>query len=236
MPAFLKIAHRGASGYYRENTMQAFHKALELGANAIELDARETLDGDIVIHHDPSVRGIYEKKYLLRERTTLGLRGIVKPTGLRIPSLEYILSQFGNTTIINIELKVTGIVDKTLALIRQYANPERIIVSAFNYDECMPGDSPNWDDLFAMKHAEPRLKIALLTEKPKTMAQALDPLHSFMVFAVNPLVEETTPEFIEQAHALGVKVMPYVANDPRIIARLKAMGVDGIFSDYPDRL
>ncbi len=105
---FLIIAHRGASAYEPENTLRAFRKALEMGADAIELDVRQSADGVIVVVHDEDLKRIAGIGKRVRECTYSELSQIRVLGSEPIPKLEDVLSEFGNRIPLFIEVKEAG--------------------------------------------------------------------------------------------------------------------------------
>src|SRR6185369_2665042 len=116
MTPFL-LGHRGARKYAPENTIPAFQLALDHGCDGFEFDVRMTGDAQAVICHDPRFR----RRIVSRS----------KQTDLELPSLEDVLRQFSSTAFLNIELKVTGMEECTVALLRRYPPQRGCVVSSF---------------------------------------------------------------------------------------------------------
>src|SRR6185503_16073460 len=100
---FERIGHRGAPREYPENTLPAFERAIELGADAIELDVHVTADGVPVVHHDPDVRA--EPRRALAQMTWSEVARVHLAPGIAIPSLEQVLAAVGNRAMVYVELK-----------------------------------------------------------------------------------------------------------------------------------
>lgn len=240
MSEFVKIGHRGAAGHEPENTMRSFVKAIKLGADAIEFDVRLSADGKIVVIHDITLDRTTNGKGLVGSFTYNELRRFDAGRGEKIPTLEQIFGVLGKGNpwdwkpSFHIELKETGMEKEVLSLIERYHLIDSVIISAFDMRE---RDFSKWDDLFALKRSEPDLRIALLTQAQETFGIALDlSANPGKIYAVNPTRKIITQRMVENAHEKGVKIFVWTVNLPSEIARIKAMGVDGIFSDYPDRL
>lgn len=239
---FWKIGHRGAAGYEPENTMRSFKKALELGVDAIELDVRKAIDDCLPIIHDSTVNRTTDGTGLVSRFNFHWMSQLDAGRGERIPTLSQVLYAFAKRTIINIELKDEGIAGNVLERVRHYNAVERVIISAFDDSDNESGDSSNWVDLLWMKRKEPRLKIALLVEKEENLHRAINLSGAYEIYAINPpLALAKRPIFnfkhyLAEIHQCGILCFIWTANEPSDIQRLKDIGVDGAFSDYPDRL
>lgn len=232
---FLKIGHRGAAGYEPENTLRSFNKALELGADMIELDVRLTRDKKAVVIHDSTVDRTTDGSGLVCDFSLKELLLLNAGKGEPIPSLEAVLTLLPHCPV-NIEPKDEDLADEVLRIIRKTRTAEQVVISAFDGPDNEPGDTSNWVELLSMQRWEPRLKIALLTEKPEQLERAFHVAKAFSIFAINPHKDTVSPHVVRRAHLLGIKIFAWTVDEPQEIARLKILGVDGIFSNYPDRL
>lgn len=233
---FLKIGHRGAAGHEPENTIRSFRRALALGADAIEFDVRATADEKLVVIHDSRVDRTTNGTGRVRDLKFLDLYRLKAGKGEKIPELISVLLSFGQATELHIELKEYRIVKKVLAEIQDLGLAKRVVVSAFDGPDNEPGGSSNWVDLLWLKKEEPDVRIALLTEKPQQIYRALNLAGAYPVWAINPAAVTVNQSLVEQIHARGCLIFPWTVDDPQEIARIKTMGADGIFSNYPDRL
>lgn len=230
------FAHRGASALAPENTLSAFQLAVELGAHAIELDAKLTLDGEVVVFHDRSLA-----------RTT-GAEGLVGTTSLealkkldagsffdsafrgeKIPTLDEVFVQLGRKIYINIELT-------------NYANPtddlpEKVaeLVSRYNLEEWVLFSSFNPSALNRVKKALPTVPVGLLALAGQPGWLARSWFGSFMApyQALHPESSDVNQKLVERVHRRGARVHTYTVNDPAQMRRLFQLGVDGIFTDDP---
>ena len=138
-------AHRGASAYCPENTLPAFAKAMEMGADGIELDVQMTKDGELVVCHDEKIDRTSDGNGWLNDFTLAELRnfdfsyGYEAYKGVKVPTLREVFELFADTNMtINIELKTgimfyKGIEEKIVALTEEYGFMERVIFSSFNH-------------------------------------------------------------------------------------------------------
>lgn len=238
---FWKIGHRGAAGYEPENTMLSFRKALELGVDAIELDVRKAVGDCLPVIHDSTVDRTTNGKGPVSRYNFHLMSQLDAGKGERVPMLSQVVSEFAKKTIINIELKDEGIAENVLDLIRHYDAVTRVVISAFDDSDNSPGDSSNWVDLLWMKRLEPDLKIALLVENPNNLNRALEIAGAYQIYSINvpvSFIKHPTFKFHLDVMHKGTHNLcfAWTANDPADIQMLKNAGVDGAFSDYPDRL
>lgn len=216
------IAHKGASGYAPENTLLSFQRAIDLGADMIELDLRETLDGELVCIHDSSVDRTTNGTGEIHELTYKELRGLDAGEGEHIPLLTEVLSLASGKIKVNIDLKVIEVEKELLDLIEDYKIAQDVFVSSFFHGT-----------LRALRDLSDNIETAVLVEVPKDdlVPYALD----FDVNAINPNHKLVTPELVEEAHSVGLMVYPWTVNDLEMMKQLLAFGVDGLITDYPDR-
>ena len=231
----LNIAHRGFSGRYPENTMLAFEKAVEAGADGIELDVHLSADGVPVIIHDEwtdrtaGVAGTVKDMTLaeLREldfsATFRGKYGVN-----RIPTLEEYFELAKDSGILtNIELKTSvftypGIEEKVLELIDRFELRSRIWISSFNH----------YSVLYMQKLA-PDMPYGFLEESRIIDMAAYCAAHH--VQAVNPEFHMVDEAFMEDANAHGIAVNVWTVNEKEDMRRMKELGVGMSIGNFPDR-
>ncbi len=215
----LKIGHRGACGYEPENTMRSFKKAIELGVDMIELDVQVCKTGEVVVIHDETVDRTTNGKGKVGELSFDELRSLDAGKGEKIPLLTEV---FNLGVPINIELKGEGTAGPVALIIKEYdgkgSSYDDFFVSSFDYERIME-----------FKQLCPKVKVGFVTKE-------LVDVGGLDVYSVNVMVKNLTKEFVDEAHSKGLKVFAYVVNDKEDIERIKSIGVDGIFTDYPDRL
>ncbi|MCY8725317.1 glycerophosphodiester phosphodiesterase [Bacillus inaquosorum] len=229
------FAHRGASGQFPENTMLAFEKGIEAGADGIELDVQLTKDGRIVVIHDERL-----------DRTT-SLKGFVKDTAydviktantaanhnqtdsdIKVPLLEDVLSWAEKKNfLINIELKNSviryeGMEEKVLEAVKRFNIEERIILSTFNHES-----------LALCARIAPHIERAVLTSD--VLYQADRYITSIPASGYHPKLNSpaTADKVLKKMRNSSIKVRPYTVNRPEDMKRLFEAGADGIFTDFP---
>ena len=217
---FLKVGHRGARAYETENTIESFRKAIELGANAIELDVRLSLDGHPVISHDANLKKVFGKD---AEVSGASLAELRKLTENRVVTLREALKFIGkDVEKILVELKEAGYEEKVLDVIRELGLVGRIIVVSF-HEEVLARvrslDSEIETGFVYTKFSKP-IETAL-----KLKVQYLVPLYRFV-----------HRRDIAKAHKSGLKVIVWTVNSKMEADLLIAKDVDGIATDRPDIL
>lgn len=226
------FAHRGASADAPENTMAAFEMALEMGADAIELDVQMSRDGYLVVVHDPVLERTTDGEGFVKDYTLEELQRLDAGTwfderfrGERIPTLAQVFELVRGQAVLNVEFKLMpirypGIQEALVKLIRDTDFPiGDLIVSSFEHPS-----------LLRLQSLEPRLAIAPLFSHYPASFEALPGS------VMHPHWGVVDEEFMATARAEGRKVNVWTANDPRAWERLRALSVDGIITDTPDKL
>jgi glycerophosphoryl diester phosphodiesterase len=216
------IAHRGASGHAPENTLLSYRRALDFGAQMIELDVHETLDGQLVCIHDSTVDRTTDGSGEVHDFTYNELRDLDAGEGERIPLLEDVLKFASGKLQVNIELKVIGVEKNLLDILDRLEMLSNVLISSFIHGI-----------LATVRNLNEHVLTAILISKPmdELVGYALD----FNANAINPHYQLVSPKLLEQSHDLGLKVYPWTINDSTIMHELVSVGVDGIITDYPDQ-
>ena len=232
-------AHRGARGHAPENTVLAFDLAFDLGAEAIECDVQRSKDGELVIIHDGTVN-----------RTTNGVGGVaaldfadlraldagrIWRIPQRIPTLAETLDLVRRRGgAFNLEIKgesvaeAVGTAEAVEPVLRALDEPlrSRLLVSSFAHPA-----------VALLKERLPWLRVATLySGREWQKADMLAPALAMGAEAIHPSVALTTAELVTRAHGAGLRVNVWTANRSTTIRKLIAWGVDGLFSDYPERV
>jgi glycerophosphoryl diester phosphodiesterase len=228
------IGHRGASGHAPENTLAAFKKAIALGAGFVETDLQLSRDARFVAIHDETVDRTTNGQGKVHDQTLAVLRKLDAGSwfgsefgGERIPTLEEILEfTKKNDVVFYLELKPSGSWGGEHALIgalRESGEVARVIVISFD---------PSI--LAGLRKIEPTLMTGILYD-----GQLANPLNAAPEVGARQIVvrgDLVTPSMIAEAHKKDLQVVCWTVNHPAHIRLLMGAGVDGIMSDYPDRL
>lgn len=228
MGKMLKIGHRGAKGYEPENTLISFEKAIAMEADGIELDVHLSLDGHLIVIHDETIdrttNGIGEVSQL----TLQELKSFTINDKYEIPTLDEVLDLVNQRCFVNIELKNQDTAEKVVAIIEHYIldknwNHNHFIVSSFD-----------WNALQQVRFLNENIRIGVLTETD------LDLAFSFARFikakALHPDFQLLTNEFTTKIQEKGILVFPWTVNETEDIQRIKSFNVDGIITDFLDRV
>jgi glycerophosphoryl diester phosphodiesterase len=215
------VAHRGASKAARENTLEAFRLARQLGADMVELDVRRTLDDQLVVHHDPMVGELF-----IVDTVAAGLPSF-------IPTLDAALDACEGMEV-NIEIKndpvepdydaSQSVAASVVALLRARGDGDRMLISSFNRAT-----------INAVRTIDPSLRTGFLVVLPEI------PLSPFMAslaaeghVAVHPHRRCVTAELCDAAHEHGLAVNVWTVDDPAEMVSLAGRGVDAIITNVPD--
>ena len=262
--AFDLQGHRGARGHAPENTLPGFERALAIGVDTLELDVGVTRDGVVVIHHDrrlnPDIaRGpdgqwiaapgptIHSLTYAELQRYDVGR---IRPgsdyakefasqeplDGTRIPRLADLFELVKSTAVrFNIETKLSAEApDETLAP-EPFARALLAEVRKAGVERRTTIQSFDFRTLALVQREAPDIKTAYLTSRRKgeTVPRAV---HEAKGAIWSPNFRDLDARALSVAHELGLQVIPWTVNESADIARILKLGVDGIISDYPDRV
>ncbi len=215
---FLKVGHRGARAYEIENTLESFRKAIELGANAVELDVRKSKDGKQIISHDDNLKKVFGIALPLSEATLEELKEL---TGNRIPTLEEALRFLGRKVEkILVELKEAGYEKKVLDVIRKEKLEASVIVVSF-LEEALAN----------IRRLDKKIETGFIYTKFKNPIDAALELNAQYLI---PLYRFVHTRDVEKAHKNNLKVIVWTINTKEEAREYIAKGVDGIASDKPD--
>ena len=229
------FAHRGASTQAPENTLASFGLALSQGADSIELDARLSADGQVVVIHDPTVDRTTNGHGRVAELTLAELRSLdagsffsEKYHAEKIPLLEEVFEAVGKKMLINVELKNftspgDQLVEKVCALVKKHGLEKRIIFSSFLAS-----------NLKNAKRFLPEVPRGLLAVSGWKGAWARSFGFSFEDYAaLHPYLADVTKQQILRVHRLKRRVHVWTVNRAKDMLQLKNWGVDGIYTDDP---
>ncbi len=226
------IAHRGASGYELENTIPAFQLAIEQGATIIEMDVRQTKDGVPVIFHDETtdrILGINSTvgSISFKEWKKIRVKGEKTGKEYLLPSLEDVLSTLPNCYI-DLELKDSSsdfsFETRVFDLINEYGR-SRDIYPASKRIAVHEWISENFNVF-------PRI----LLQKRRSLSETLSLIERLKPRVVQIRKHGLDREFIQELHSKQCKAFLFYADDPSMFQKALKVGVDGILTNFPDRL
>jgi glycerophosphoryl diester phosphodiesterase len=229
------FAHRGASAHAPENTLAAFQLAAQLKAPAIELDAKLTADGEIVVIHDQTIDRTTGGTGIIRKLPLAALRELdagskfdPKYKGEKIPTLSEVFEAVGHKLFINIEITnyanpLDNLPIKIANLVKQHNLQDWVLYSSFI-----------GLNLRRAHRITPQVPLGLLTlpgYKNNLIRSLIGKFTSYQ--ALHPEVGDVTPQLIESTHQQGKRVHAYTVNDPDMMSQMFSWGIDGIFTDDP---
>lgn len=220
------IGHRGAMGLAPENTLMSFRKALELGVDGVEFDV-QNIDGNLLVFHDDTLERTTNGKGLLLDHSVEYLRSLDAGQGEKIPYLHEVIELIDRDTFINIELKglrtATLVMELVKLLDKDRYKKENFIISSYLFSE-----------LFLVRQLDPDIQIGVIADDQPDVALSF--ARDVNAYSFHPSLSLVTKDLVEQVHQEGMLLYVHTVNDPDNIAKVKAMGVDGVFTDYPDRV
>jgi glycerophosphoryl diester phosphodiesterase len=257
----LNIGHRGASGYTPEHTIPAYDLALEQGADYIEIDLQMTKDGVLVALHDDTLDRTADAPEGVPKRFCSG--PVIKRTleqikmcdagswfneaypeyaseeyvGLQIPTLEEIFQRYGTSVNYYIETKnpeaAPGMEEELLRLMEKYeliepaAQDWQVLIQSFSAESLMK--------IHEMNSSLPLIQLYSSTETSESIQASLAEVSTYAV-GIGPSMRDVDAALVETAHALCLNVHPYTVNETADMQALIDLGVDGMFTNFPDRL
>jgi glycerophosphoryl diester phosphodiesterase len=227
-PKIMVVAHRGASGLAHENTIEAFQKAFEIGADCIELDIRKTKDGKIIVFHDRKIDGCEISSLLFAEVNSISRR-----LGFSVPTFEEALQYIRGKILVDIEFKEGGYEEEAVTLIHKYLQNHEFYVRSF-YDEI----------LIQIKKIDPAIRTALLLgfDAPKHIVRTrLSELFPRMRIRrtgcdfVSPHYRLLKFWYVKRMKSLGIPVCVWTVNDENLMEEiLLHKKAASIVTNYPN--
>ena len=246
----LVIAHRGGAGLWPENTLHAFERAAALGVDVIETDVRATADGELVIFHDESVGRTTDGAGRVGSLTLAELKRLdaaysfstdggrtfpLRGKGVTVPTLREVFAALPRMRF-NIEPKQTApsIVAPLCRLIRERGMTERVLVASFSGTtiEEFRRECPE----VATSASTGEVASFLALHKVGLAASYSPAMQALQVPESAGALRLLTRGFVDAAHGLNLRVHAWTVNDEASMRRLIEAGVDGVMTDYPDRL
>lgn len=227
-------AHRGASGYAPENTLEAFALAAEMKADGVELDVHLTKDGQVVVIHDGKIDRTSNGQGPVKEYTLEELRAFDfgfafykgERRGIKIPTLDEVYELLAPTgMVVNVEIKASNpdICAACHEIAKKHGMEKKVIYSSFDHFQ-----------IARIKEIAPDCFIAPLYSF--NMLKPWDYCAAILAEASHPSYTQIQriPDYVERCHGLGIRVHPWTANDEEIMSFLMDKGCDAIITNYPD--
>ncbi|MCK0191057.1 glycerophosphodiester phosphodiesterase family protein [Arenibacter sp. F20364] len=224
----LVIGHRGAMGHETENTLASIEKAIELGVDMIEIDVFKIKSGETVVFHDEDVERLTDSIGNIEDYNFEDLQKLTLIGNHKIPTLQEVLNVIDKKVQLNIELKGSNTADRVNFIMNYYIKEkgwpiDKFIISSFK-----------WDELQAMRALNTQVPIAILVFGDPL--NALEIGKELQAVAINPYFEDLTLENVNEIKKAGFKIYPWTVNEPEEIEAVERLGVDGIITNYPERI
>lgn len=223
-----KIGHRGAKGHIAENTIASITKAIDIGVDGIEVDVHKCASGELVVFHDFTLDRVTNGTGEISKLTLTELKTLQVDGEFAIPTLDEVLGVINNSVLLNIELKGENTAEDVCRFI----------------EDCVENKGWAYRDFLVSSFQEDLLERVYNKNKQVQIGVLTDiSVHAAMVFAkkvhavsIHPDYTMLTAHNVKEIQAMGCQVFTWTANNQDDIDRMKRYGVDGIISDFPERL
>lgn len=223
-----KIGHRGAKGYLAENTLESFQKALDLGVDAVELDVHVCASGELVVFHDFTIDRMTGESGEVHKLTLTELKALKISNQFAIPALAEVFDLINRKCWINVELKGHETAQPAVRIIEEYIQEK-----GWQYDDFLVSSFQK-EELEKVYALNPKINLGILTQA--SVEQALEWAEQLSAKAIHPHFSLLTEENCKEATRKGFKVFTWTVNHEEDIHRLQHYTINGIISDFPDRL
>lgn len=224
----IRIAHRGAKAYEPENTLAAFSRAIELQSNAIELDVHLSADGEVMVFHDETVDRMTNGSGFVKDLSLAALKKLKIHEQYQIPTLAETFDLVNQKCLINVELKAFETVEPVVNLIEHYVTNKGWTYSQFLIS------SFDWTALQKVRDLHAEIPLGVLTET--NLELAIGFAEFLKAETIHPYFHLLTAENTLEMQQKGFKVFAWTVNESEDIQKIKSYNVNGIISDFPDRI
>ena len=226
----LRIGHRGSKGYIAENTLESINHAILLGVDGIEIDIFKCLSGELVLSHENDLKRLTGKSGHLEKLTLNELKKFLVVGKYKIPALKDVLTIIETPLFVNIELKGLNTAQATSKIIADISRStswslEHFIVSSFN-----------WDELELFRSIDKKTSVGVLVSKSMSINEAIEFGKKINAQAIHPNFKLLNDKAVKKIKNNGFKIYTWTVNNEDDINFMKKLEVDGIISDYPDRI
>ena len=226
----LRIGHRGSKGYVAENTLESIKHAILLGVNGIEIDVFKCLSGELVLSHENNLKRLTGKSGQL-EKLTLGeLKKFLVGGKYKIPTLTDVLQTVETPLFVNIELKGLNTAQATSKIITNLSKStswrlENFIISSFN-----------WNELEQFRSIDKNTPVGVLLSNSMSINEAIEFGKKINAQAIHPNFKLLNEKTVKKIKNNGFKIYTWTVNSKDDINYMKKLKVDGIISDFPDKI
>ena len=226
----LRIGHRGSKGYVAENTLESINHAILLGVDGIEIDVFKCLSGELVLSHENNLKRLTGKSGQL-EKLTLGeLKKFLVVGKYKIPTLTDVLKTIETPLFVNIELKGLNTAQATSKIITNLSKStswrlENFIISSFN-----------WNELEQFRSIDKNTPVGVLVSNSMSINEAIEFGKKINAQAIHPNFKLLNEKTVKKIKNNGFKIYTWTVNSKDDINCMKKFKVDGIISDFPDKI
>ena len=226
----LSIGHRGAKGYVAENTYESIKKAIELNIDGIEIDVFKCESGELVLFHDEDLKKLTGESGLIENSSIKELEQFLVLGKYKIPTLEEILVKIEEPIFVNIELKGLNTAEATSQIIQYYVKNtswgyENFIISSFN-----------WLELEQLRLIDKNTPVGVLVGRSTRINEAIEFGKKINAQAIHPNYALLNDITVKKIKNNGFKIYTWTVNNIDDINFMKKLKVDGIISDFPDKI
>jgi glycerophosphoryl diester phosphodiesterase len=223
MQRVLRIGQRGAAGHAPEYTLAAIQKGIALGVDFVEIDVRRTADGALVVLHDETVNRTTNGKGRADRLSLQEIKKFNAGNGKNIPTLDEVLKVAAGEAGLMLELKVKGVAQQVVEAVRGAGFRDPVIYASFLHDE-----------LTHVRTVDPEASLMVLfgrlPQAPVARAIEHGPSH------VGLRHDTATRRLVDAFHRTGLLVFVYTADSPGDIQHALSVGVEGVISNFPERI
>lgn len=228
MTDFLKIGHRGAKAHLAENTLESIQKALDFGVDMIEIDVHKCTSGDLWVIHDFTLDRTTNGSGEIAKKSSEELKKLKIEGKYKIPLLTEVLNLIEGKCLINIELKGLNTAEPVCNLVK-----EKVTSGSWKYSDFIISSFQK-NELFEVRKIDEEVPIAVLSKA--SVPEAIEVGKLLKASAIHPSLGIITRDNTKLSQDNGFKVNVWTVNEREDIQRMIDFGVNGIISDYPDRL
>ena len=223
------IGHRGAAGHEVENTIPSIDKAISLGVDAVEVDVFLCKSGELVVFHDKNLSRLTNSNAFIESLTLDSINKIDVINNHKIPTLEEVIKFINKRVHLNIELKGLNTAKPTYELLQSlFLNKQELIdkisISSFN-----------WEELDIIYNLDNDISTAVLTET-KAIQRAINQAKKINAKAINIDYKLLNRKVVKKIKSENLIINAWTVNEINQIKRIINLGVDGIITDFPDRV
>ncbi len=228
MNNFLKIGHRGAKGHLAENTLESIQKALDIGVDMIEIDVHKCASGELWVIHDFTLDRTTDGSGEIAKKPAEVIRKLRIEGRYKIPLLTEVLDLIEGKCLINIELKGLNTAAPVSELVKEKVKGGKWLYSDFIISSFQK------NELFETRKLDEKVPIAVLSKA--SVPEAIEIGKMLKASAIHPSLGIITRDNTKLSQDAGFSVNVWTVNERENILRMIDFGVDGIISDYPNRL